>query len=417
LIIKNKFKFNVGELCLGFSEAAKNQAAFDRYYYDFFDARADAYGYLPRPARWLNKGARVLVCLRLVTPVLRLLWFCFAGVYFFLRLMRMYFSRSYNPFYRHDGGSVFLAVCKRSIDVARQAKVIDRDTIFLRVPSFRRDDCSDDLSVLSFLSFKDFSFVLLAACRAHYYVAIKSDASNIFQTYAAADWIATFLAIKKINPGCVITAEHHDRWAILVDIYCGIRKAHGFSSSMVVVQHGLEFSKTYERMVDLGLSEGLPCKLKNLSTLYVYDDNQRNIFYNYIICSSVSGLPIATHYYAYRLMLSDSGLPGKSILIVGYARCEQFHLDLYMSLRSLASFNCFYKPHPTLKPSSLLLSAGWILIEDKDYFPRVDLVVSYPSTLVAEYMAAGVDVIEHEFDAEVSDVKGLGDQILSMLRQ
>lgn len=398
-----------------FKAAADNQAAFDLFYYDFLGAHAESYGFLPRPVQWLNKGAIFLCFLRIGAPFILLFW-CLSGVlYFFIRLFLLKAGSEKIGTHMLLHKTVALAVCKRSVDVINQAEV-GREILFLKIPRVKNvDDCERSVSAVSMLSFFELFKCFSLAVYIHYRLVCDGERAKIFQSYTVLDWVVVFFALIKLNPDRLITAEHHDRWAVLADSYCGLKSNFGARLEMVLVQHGLEFSSTYERMVDLGLEAGLPYKLKNITSLFVYNDEQRDFFIDYIVFGSISKLQMTVSNYAYGLILSDSGFSGKTILIAGYARCEKFHLDLYVALRRFENINCFYKPHPTLKPSPWLLSAGWIVIEDKNYYPRVDIVISYPSTLVAEYRSAGINVIEHGFEAGDAEVGAISSQVISIL--
>ncbi len=406
-------KANAKQFYEYFKAAANNQAAFDLFYYDLYKAHAENYSFLPRPAQWLNKGALLLRFLRVGAPFIWFLWCAFGGIYFFVRLLLLKAGSEKIKAHASLEKSVALAVCKRTVDVIVQADT-GRDILFLKVPGVKNvDSCVGAVSAVSVLSFFELFKCFLLAVNIHYRLAYGGEKTEVFQSYAALDWVIVFFALIKLNPDQLIIAEHHDRWAVLADSYCGLKYHFGSRLELILVQHGLESPNTYERMVDLGFEMGLPYKLRNVTILYVYNDKQCNVFIDYIICGSVTKLQMAVRHYTYRLMLSDSGFSGNTILIIGYAKCEKFHLDLYRALSDIENLKCFYKPHPSLKPSHLLLSAGWILIEDKDYYPRVDLVVSYPSTLLVEYRSAGIDVIEHEFDAGDAEVGVLNSQIIS----
>lgn len=406
---------DVDKLCDDFSEASKNQSAFDLFYYDFHDVSAVDYGFLPRPSLWLNKNCLVLAVLRQSKVLIRFVWRYLAYIYFFLKLVVFLFRRGGWLGVECACSTVMLATCKRSIDVAMQSQsILNDNVVFMAVPGFRDSKSSRQVDAVSVLSGGELIKCFFIACNIHFN-QVRRSGERLFQSYTALDWVVTFCALSKIRPRRIIIADHHDRWAVLVDAYCGERNNSEGRIELVLVQHGLEFGNTYERMMDLGLSGGLPYKLKNLSVIYTYNEIQLEVFCRYIISSQFDGVPLTSRFYTYSLPISEIDIEGCSILIVGYARCERFHVELYSKLSRLAKFECFYKPHPTLKPSPLVVGAGWVVIDDKDFFPKVDLVVSYPSTLVGEYRCAGITVIEHDFDAGSDNVEALVDSILPML--
>jgi len=399
-------KLDIKELCKNFNFAAKNQSAFDYFYYDFFGKRAIDYCFLPRPALWLNKKSSTLAILRAGSPVIYFIWKYFAYLYFVKKLVFLLFKTKTSVVFGSGNKQLVLAVCKRSIEVVMQAAPIDEHTVWLAVPDCDGADKNKNLvSAVSLLTRKELIVSSLIACKVHFHLASESNMSRLFQTYAALDWVITFMALTKIGPTKIVTAEHHDRWAVLLDSYSKSVSTSGAQVELTLVQHGLEFSKTYEKIMELGFSDGLPYKLKHLAIIYTYDNNQLDVFKRFIICGQVAGPTLQSRLYKYKLPLSEVATTTKTLLIVGNALCEKFHLDLHLKLSKTFKLTCFYKPHPALRASPEIRSASWIFIEEKDYFPSVDLVISYPSTLANEYKDSNIIVLEHAFDASASDIE------------
>lgn len=220
-----------------------------------------------------------------------------------------------------------------------------------------------------------------------------NDKSKIFQTYSIVNWLVAFISLIKLKPDTVVTSEHHDRWAVLVDTYCEYVKIPGVDKiSFVMVQHGSEFFSTYERLKDIGYCDGLPCRIRNVTDIFVYDGLQLDVFRENILESSCRP---DFFFYQYDLILSPVNDDRKIILIVGNSFCEDFHIEVYSNFSLKYDFLWLYKPHPVQKPSKAVLKVGWSVVDDNSLFPKVDLVISYPSTLASEYRSAGIDVVEH----------------------
>lgn len=399
---------------MSFKAAADNQAAFDCFYYDFFKVNAENYSYLPRPAQWLNKSTLLLRFLRMWAPFIWFMWCMLGGGYFFVRLLLLAAGSRKIKTYRSINKTVALAVCKRSVDVIVQAEV-GRSVLFLKVPGVKDvGGCEEAVDAVSVLSFWELFKCFFLAVNIHYRLACNAGKSEAFQSYAALDWLIVFFALIKINPDRLITAEHHDRWAVLADSYCDPKFHFDAQLELILVQHGLEFSNTYERMVVLGFEVGLPYKLRHLGKCYVYNEVQRELFREKIISACSLG-SVQFDFYSYRLPLVSTGLAGFSILVVGNVRCEDFHHELYLRLSERLVCSWFYKPHPALRSSAKIFSAGWNFIDDKDYYPSVNLVVSYPSTLVDEYKACDIKVYVHEFSVGVEDVDCAICDLLSLI--
>jgi hypothetical protein len=83
------------------------------------------------------------------------------------------------------------------------------------------------------------------------------------------------------------------------------------------------------------------------------------------------------------------------ILFVGHSICLDLHIHLFNELKSAHSIVTFYKPHPTEKIEKRILEQNWKLISDKHFFPKVDFLISYNSTLTIEYQNLGIESIVH----------------------
>ena len=68
------------------------------------------------------------------------------------------------------------------------------------------------------------------------------------------------------------------------------------------------------------------------------------------------------------------------------------------------NFEIYYKPHPKAPMSASMETLEWKIIKEANIFPRVDLLVSYPSTLVIEYETAGIPASVHSLDASIDEL-------------
>ena len=64
---------------------------------------------------------------------------------------------------------------------------------------------------------------------------------------------------------------------------------------------------------------------------------------------------------------------------------------------------------------SEILNKNWTFIQEKNYFPAVDLLISYPSTLVTEYSNNGVAAVIHNVNAEMIEVQNTVDEVRKKL--
>jgi hypothetical protein len=167
------------------------------------------------------------------------------------------------------------------------------------------------------------------------------------------------------------------------------------------MQHGFlgSLSKSEDRLE-------LPYKLKSVSDLYLYNSDAKNYFLSNVISKDVSSLAPRIHFFTPSLNISSSddalGYFFR-ILFVGSPLCENFHMNLFSKINN-ESFLCYYKPHPLNPCSNTVYNLSWKVIEDKGFFPDVDLVICYPSTLELEYSSLGIRTLCHLVDASDKDI-------------
>ncbi len=397
----------------GFHKAAANGAAFDRFYYDFFSLDREAYGDIPRPALWAN-NVKALRWVPRLQVFIYYVWKYFSYLLFFLQITRLMLRRFFCAdiqVSKVNRQVVALGVCQRSVDVIGKSYLKDKSQYVWLIPSGVELDVDKDcyLSSSEMLNLSDLFYVLYFACRIHAKMTALNDKSKIFQTYSVVNWLVIFMSLIKLKPDTVVTSEHHDRWAVLVDTYCGYMKILGVEKiNFVMVQHGSEFLSTYKKLKDIGYCDGLPCKIINVTDIFVYDNLQLGIFRENIL---KSGCRLNYFFYQYDLLLTPVNDDRKKILIVGNSFCESFHIKIYDDLYFKYNYLWIYKPHPVQKPSKAVLTVGWRVVDDSSFFPKVDLVISYPSTLVSEYMSAGVDVVEHSVTCDEVDFNAVKSRV------
>ncbi|ECE5475497.1 hypothetical protein LJP43_003588, partial [Salmonella enterica] len=87
------------------------------------------------------------------------------------------------------------------------------------------------------------------------------------------------------------------------------------------------------------------------------------------------------------------------VLVVGHSLCERAQLKIGERLSTLSDeIVVYYKEHPRARASEKVKRAAWNFITDDNYFPDVDLVISYPSTLALQYQDLNKTVLLHGLD-------------------
>ena len=272
-------------------------------------------------------------------------------------------------------------------------------TPFTRVcpPAVNSPPNRDWLNVLQLLSKRDILRAALLSAKAAYccgrYFPQKSDR---VQSYTALSFFATWTALSASlkNAQSVRMANHYDRWAVLIDRL-------SLNSERWLVQHGMLYG---DRLI--------PTKLKHTARLVAFDDESVAMFRDNVIAES-AGTIFETR--PHQLPLTE--IPSRdseqiSLLLIGnllHAEDEDRIVKMVDSVDD--RIRLFIKPHPrTDQGRYLSMSTASVSVwQDKDLFPRVDLVISPESTLGKEYESTGIPVLwyarmQHsELQAAVTD--------------
>jgi len=402
--LTDKVRPSFCQLLPPFLHAVQNQKVFDDFYYALFGLPAADFHGMPRPAKWAKRHPALLRLLRWLAPVMMRCWhLLFAYAFFALKVLRL-FVRSAPVTTCRRGGHLALAICERSCSVLGRELPAEPSRVWLMpdgviLSAATRGLLQDRLvTASSLLGWQDFLSAFVQCCRLH--TAMLRSLGSHFggQSYILPDWVLFRLALGKLAPIVIETAEHHDRWAIMADCYCQHPDNGNPKAGMVIVQHGLEYPDTYRRIAAATEGQGLPYRLAAVRTLYLHDEAQLALFTAHILSPSVPAAELDVRYCKSRLALQPVAQDKPAILFVGHPICEDFHLALFQQLHTALDVLCFYKPHPVAKASNRMMTQDWHFIAEADYFPAVNMVVSYPSTLVAEYAACQIPALEHPLD-------------------
>jgi hypothetical protein len=259
------------------------------------------------------------------------------------------------------------------------------------------------------------------ALQATYLMASRRRSTKwVLQSYTAWRWFVVRAAVDKL-PGRLLMVENYDRWAVLVDSSAWSKK---FSASnggppqrreLILMQHGsvqgLSGSAAFAAS-ELQLRR----RLRAVTRLHVYGPAEERAFKENILSKTCVRRGIEVTYFTPRIELQNLAseeLP--RVLFVGHPICENLHLKIFEGLQNEYECSFFYKPHPTAPMSERMNSPQWRVIQESDQFPVVDLVISYPSTLVAEYSAHNIPAVVHPIDLDEANFGPILDEIRSRL--
>ncbi|MGX9565685.1 hypothetical protein [Pseudomonas sp. CFBP 5748] len=392
------------KLLMHYLAATKNEVAVDKSVYLLCSCEPSSLAYAPRPAKLLSVVGENLRLARFVIVLIGFIWRIGGDkCWFFIEFLRlMALKDRFDSRYLELPSNSSVGFCSslRALNVLQSAGALADVGCLIKWPG------CDALSLGPKVSSVDFSTLLtwrdcVRALRLSCIVSRKMRSRFFFknwslQSYTAFKWIAFYLAVEKIPAQEFIVADHYNRWAVLMDRLVAEKK----NAVLTLVQHGALLGLTSTSM-DSNFSLDIPTRLKSVTKLYVYDEGAARVFGDNILSSSDLG-GIDINFFKPKISLSpvlaDSSV--LSVLIVGHAICEDFHLFVYDQLVHDFDVNFFYKPHPTVAPSKAIKSRNWHVVDGADFFPEVDLLISYPSTLVAEYEGCGIGAVVHPLAIE-----------------
>lgn len=394
---KNKSpKQSFDQLMSEFKVAVFSECSIDDHYRHAFGFNDNSFVGLPRPSRWVGFAKKYPAMLIAIFQFAKLAWVLGGGVAYFFYQLSVYFIKSLFVPYKTLGGQVetefALGFSNRAMDVIGECSIGRQPDFWILFPWVRKKNHDKSLHVidaLSMVNFADFIIAFTLSVRALYTVGLarsgRGVGSMILPTYIAFQWFLARVILSKFNAKFFILSEHHDRWAVLADYLVKSKLVYG--TSLVVVQHGVESNLKAAH------------RLRAVSRLYVYDEESLMAFENNIIDVGFVKDKLDVCFYMPRLTLKpldNYKFPYKiSVLVVGHPSEEPLHVNLYKTLLEGLDINVIYKPHPTVRESKIVRKMGWFIWRDTEEFPVVDILISYPSTLVEEYHAVGIGAVIH----------------------
>lgn len=403
-----------------FLKATENEIFLDRYLFALGGASPEEMGYLPRPTKWISWGKRFPNVFLAIWRLVYLVWLCGGGaIYYISQAIQLYWQKGNSepnmPCTDDDSGYV-LALSARVGDIVHTGHIPDMPNNWVTMPWVTLSQVPEGVncvSVVDLLSLRDVVRAVRDAIFAIYVMRRRKRMSPwLLQSYTAFRWFAVRSAVDKLH-GHLLMAEHFDRWAVLVDSSVRNVKFRNMESGLLekraltLVQHGAIGGLGKVRGGEQGEEAfNLPQRLNEVSKLYVYARMDELDFKDKVLSKACVKNGVKVNYYQPSITLTNlDGYRGPKILFVGHPVCEALHMHLYKTLKKSFDFKAYYKPHPLSGMSSEVSDLDWSIITDPKCFPLVDILISYPSTLVVEYSALGIPSISHPLNlsAESAD--------------
>lgn len=392
-------------LICDYLRAVRNEIVVDVQTFELAGLNPACFGKFPRPSRWVNKAKGFAILFRILHWLILPFWYFIGPLVFSLQCKAMRTKFQPAGEFRFDDAGQVLGFSIRAVDIIHSRHIDPVPKQWLELPWLPLSNLptgAEVLSVTALLNETDIERSLALARSAHRALQGRRGVSGWgLQTFTAWRWFLVRLAVDKL-PGPLLTVEHFDRWAVLVDGSVRRTRNHEPTRRLTVMQHGSVNALNSPR----GLGLRLPTRLSSVSHIRVYSAADADVFKEEILSSRCASGELEVSFYNPFVTLldlkTDDGSP--SILFVGHPLCETAHRALLQALLQVGVFQLFYKPHPANPASSQIRDLPWSVVEGRSVFPRVDLLISYPSTVVSEYATHEIPAVVHTFEVSAAQL-------------
>lgn len=372
---------------------------------------------VPRVQRWSGRALRFPRLMRAAASVAVVSWpYIFAPALFSIQLLQLMFLKARQGTHPPLGnGSVIGAgFSERAVELINLRGFPARADAWLTFPwvgSTEGAGSPQQVGCLGLIRYRD-----LAGAWSDAMAAVLSWRHSrrlapwILQTYTAMRWFVALRAVERTSAHW-LCAEHYDRWAVLLDR--AVRRHPGARLGWTLVQHGSVTGLSGQDTLEL------PTRLAQVSQLICFDQDSLDFFHSKVLAPGARARGITNRIHrptiqTRRLVDREAGL---RLLIVGHPFSESLQVRLHGKVSStFPSVVCFYKPHPHATMSHDMRTVGWQLVEDPACFPEVDLLLSYPSTLVNEYASAGIEAVIHPISGNEEDAASVWRSLEARIR-
>lgn len=410
--------------------SVKNESAIDEYVYSRAKLNAKDYFYLPRPEKWLSKYGKYKNLLKLLSVVFSLGWILGLNILYFFKeavnFLNLSIRTQKNSTLEIDNfKNIALGFSSKSYELIKESTVNLDSLLWITLYWVKFEEIhkpKNFISIFQLAKWTDYIYAFVLSIFSSYYYVIKNFNGGSLQTYTAYRWFFVFRCLMRIDADKYYTSEHFDRWAVLLDLLIQTKKNRNRKKySLGIVQHGSvlnSVSVSQDEIPDLPIK--LIYKLKNVSSIFVYDETSEKIFLKSILdYNPQQEEQIEVKYFKPTVILREVN-HGKtfSVLLVGHALCEKFHLSfLHELIKRRDDVAVFYKPHPSSIYSQELLDQQWTFIKDKAFFPKVNCLLAYPSTLVKEYESHLIPTILHNLNVDEREANDYVSKITNKLKE
>lgn len=410
-------------------KAVRNEISIDAEIYRVCEMDPSDLGCVPRPAKLLNKAKGRKTYFKFLVQILKVIWVLGgAAIFYAAELFRLSFKHNKTlSVISTSFTSISMVSSARSVDVIKAASLEVDNMTWLTVP-WVGADClhanDKKRNVFDFLNWSDFvKAYVLSVCSTYLMLRKPVTRPWVLQTYTAYRWYCVRLALSKIQYDHFLMADHFDRWAVLVDGLVSQRRLHANKVNvkkpkLTLVQHGELKSLEHSNDASKKLPFRLYYRLNAVNRICVFDEVSAEIFKGDVLSARCVDNGVVASFFNKVISLMPLTKGEKAeLLFVGHPMCEEIQISILTQLRKKYEFIAYYKPHPTAGCGKAVCLQSWQVIRDNQLFPKVDLLVSYPSTLVREYSNAGVPAVLHQLQSDENQDASILSQIESELHR
>lgn len=275
--------------------------------------------------------------------------------------------------------------CKKKtfLNMLESVEIVKEDVIIVKLPTVSIDYSEfQTVKLLSGVNFLDIIKSYINAVKMVFFIKQKYNKRDfLFRAQASFEYFLCCCFINRIDK----TNNHYfysliDRWAYLYG---------SLDVTTYLIQHGI-------------IGDSLKFKkIGKVDYAYYIDREQKNICEKNLI----ENKPVASFRKKINLTVIDKLYQHnlKNVLIICNMSFFEKEKEIIHDLNK--KVNLFIKPHPGDSYdsyNSLLLKYKFILLE-KDTFPKVDIVISYISTLATEYELNGIPILRYNDESFKTD--------------
>lgn len=329
----------------------------------------------------LKSNFALKFCIRLIM----ILWFPLGFIFIIIKFIITLFEHTLIAKKKIDENKiVMLMFSHRLTQLKNQVNFQDKE--FVDVYLSKKNLSESEYSIIQLANVGLITKSFLLAMKFHFSffcdqsVELYQKMNSVF----CFDWLIVYCTLENMAFKKIVFCNHYDRWAVLFD---------SIKSEKILIQHGLLSDQVFP-----------PTKLNNINVLYAYNSNEAKIFVKNVL-ENVNEIK----YLKPSLTLVDLELDSlkPSLLFISCLPIT-FQKELNL-LNILKTYNIaiLIKPHPVYPNNEYIKlkdTIDFYLVDQKNVFPKVDLVISYKSTLAYEYELNGTDIVYYDSFSNEDDM-------------